>query len=112
MGEGEPFTSTSLAERLEVKEHQVRPVLGWLRAGGVVEEAERVTRRDHRGGYRARAYLWTGEERVERVARDPEQRRERQVEGLIAEGVSTPVMLRRRPLTLSKCYPQRYPRAP
>lgn len=50
-----PFTTTDIAEALQVKEYRVRAAVSWLRIGGFINFHAWHEHRDH-----VKVYVWTG----------------------------------------------------
>lgn len=71
-----PMTTLDVAERLGAREACVRGCIAWLLASGALEEAGSVTRRDKEGRkYSALEYRATGIKDLDRIPRDPIERR-------------------------------------
>lgn len=72
---GTEISTFRLAMRLECTEYQVRAAVSWLVLGGQLREAGVVRRKDVKGrAYYVKYYVFTGNDEIYRVPRDPVDR--------------------------------------
>lgn len=73
---GYKATTSEIAMQLKVREYQVRAGVAWLVMGCILCECGAETRRDRQDRkYKAKLYRWTGQTDIDRVPRDPTDRR-------------------------------------